>query len=114
NVVAEAKDLKPFTVKLLRCTVPRRSKRLFLPQGTPRQRDARRTPGSEYRRAQSYQACWLVRNGTGGPMPPPAFRSAPARGTGAVRRLGLRPADHFRPAAERPRTPRCVLWHATG
>src|SRR5438876_6693967 len=57
NVVAEAKDLKPFTVRLLRCTVLRRSGWLVPRQGTPGQRDARRTPGSEYRRAQLCQAC---------------------------------------------------------
>src|SRR5256712_6742131 len=44
-VVAEAKDLKPFTVRLLRCTFLRGSNGHVLRQGTPGspgQRDARR------------------------------------------------------------------------
>src|SRR5947209_13863978 len=52
SVVAEAKDLKPFTVRLLRCTFLRGSVGRVLRQGTSQQRDARRTPGSGDRRAQ--------------------------------------------------------------
>src|SRR5256714_15087726 len=54
SVVAEAKDLNPLTVRLLRCTQLLRLVGLVHRQGTPGQRDARRTPGEGYRRASGY------------------------------------------------------------
>src|SRR5579859_1914679 len=71
SVVAEAKDLKPFTVRLLRCTFLRGSMGSVHRQGTPQQTDARRTPRSGDRRAQL-----LIKRARGAerhrkPVPPP-------------------------------------------